>query len=326
MTGSPGAGTHPSDPLTRRLRAASRVLVTSHAGLDGDSAGGALALLEVCRRLGKAAAYVNEEPLPRDLALIPGIEALAATEPPAGPWDLGIVIDTSHAARVGERTWRHFADLDRLCLDHHEGDGGVAAASWIDSSAASVTVLLAEWFERMEMVFDQALAFPLYLGLFTDTMSFKQSNADARALAWGSRLVAAGVKPFDLVGQLLENRRLSAVRLEGIAASRAAIEGPVAWSWITRADFEALGADESDTEGIIATLRSVGGVRASLLLRELPDGRVRCNFRAKGDADVRSVAAQFGGGGHRAAAGCTVPGPIDLARASVLARLVEALS
>ncbi len=316
---------HPADPAIAKFQAAHRVLITSHAGLDGDSAGGALALLEVCRRLGKVAAYVNEEPLPRDLAAIPGIEQLGQPVPVGEAWDLGVIIDTSQSSRVGEATWPLFEKLDRICVDHHEGNGGVAQTAWVDSSAASVTVMLAEFFERAGVAIDLPVAFPLYLGLFTDTLSFRQSNTDPRALTWGARFVAAGVKPFDLIGLLWENRRLSAVRLEGLAASRVEVRGPVAWSWLARADFAALGADESDTEGIIGTIRCVGGVRAAFLMRELPDGRIRCNFRAKGDADVRGVAAEFGGGGHRAAAGCTVAGPLDAARDLVLGRLVEAL-
>lgn len=318
---------HNLDELVARFRAAKRVLITSHAGIDGDSMGGALALMEACRRAGKTVSYVNAEPIPADLMFFKGTDALVRVPSAALTFDLGIIIDTAQASRVGN-VWPRFAALPpaaRMVIDHHQGECDAAELRWIDATAASVTVMIAEFLEAAGLTIDEDLATPLFLGLFTDTNSFQQSNTDERALVWASRFVAAGVKPFNLVGQLLEQRSVTATRLCGTATSRVAIAGPVAWSWLTREDFKNLGADESDTEGIIGALRCVGGVRAAVLFREMENGTVRVNFRSKDSADVRAVAAEFGGGGHRAAAGCTVEGKLETVRDRVLSRLAETL-
>lgn len=305
--------------IAAALGSARTILVTSHVGIDGDSAGGALALVEVGRMTGKTVRYVNAGPVPEWLGFVPGIEALSASGPEPA-YDLGVVIDTSEPDRVGS-VWPRFVAMPVVVVDHHQGDGGCSPTSWIDPVAASVTIMIAELFEEMKLPLTERLATPLYLGLFTDTMSFQQTNTDARAHAWAAKFLAAGVKPYDMAAKILEEKRLSAVRLAGRACSRAAVDDDVCWSVLTRADYVELGATDADTEGVIGMLRATGGVRVAVLYREQADGSIKVNFRAKDATDVAAVAKTFGGGGHRAAAGCTVPGTVPAIHAEVMRRL-----
>lgn len=298
---------------------AKSILVTSHAGIDGDSAGGAIALLQAGRAAGKDVFYVNSEPIPDWLSFIPGAELLRESFAEDRHFDLGFIIDTSGTDRVGA-AWRLFSKLPSLvCVDHHKGDSGCAAVSWIDSTAASVTVMIAELLGEAGIPITYDLAVPLYVGLFTDTFSFQQTNTDVRAMEWGARFIGAGVRPFEIATAILENRTLTAVRLSGRAGSRAVVENGVCWSTLFRADYEELGATDADTEGVIGLLRSVGGAKVAIVFKEQEGGRIKVNFRSKDSTDVAAVAAQFGGGGHRAAAGCTVTGSLDDVRTRVLA-------
>ncbi|MEK8022350.1 MAG: DHH family phosphoesterase [Candidatus Hydrogenedentota bacterium] len=289
--------------------AANRILVTSHVGIDGDSAGGALALAEAGRLAGKTVRYVNAGPVPEWLSFMPGIEALSEPVGESDIFDLGIVIDTSAPERVG-RVWPRFASMPVVVIDHHQGDGGCSKVSWIDSTAASVTVMIAELMDALHVELTERLATALYLGIFTDTMSFQQTNTDARAHEVAAKLMTAGVKPYSIAMKILEEKRLASIRLGGRAASRAVVEDGICWSTLLRADYEELGATDADTEGVIGILRSVTGVRVAVLYREQKDGMVKVNMRSKDGTDVARVAETFGGGGHRAAAGCTVRGSV----------------
>jgi phosphoesterase RecJ-like protein len=78
------------------------------------------------------------------------------------------------------------------------------------------------------------------------------------------------------------------------------------------------GAAEEDCEGIVNYAIGIGGVEAAVLLRELPDHRVRLSLRSKGQLDVARIAASFGGGGHLHAGGCTLQGPLREATEKIL--------
>jgi phosphoesterase RecJ-like protein len=60
-------------------------------------------------------------------------------------------------------------------------------------------------------------------------------------------------------------------------------------------------------------------VQVAILLRELPDKRVRVSLRSKGEINVASVAEHFGGGGHECASGFSIDGPLQGALSRILA-------
>lgn len=313
----------PRQALIERLRAARRILITSHVGIDGDSAGSALALMRWLDREGKTSAYVNDGELPRLLSALPGFDRLMRPADPDATYDLGVILDAGCSDRLG-RVFPLFEGLPCLVIDHHETNDAAHGLSWVDPTAASVTIMLAELFAAANTPLDLDLAYPLYIGLFMDTFSFQQTNTDRRAMEWGGRFIEAGVNPYEVTRRMFEEKSLAAVRLAGRAAERAVVEGSLAWSWLTRDDFAALGATDADTEGVIQLLRTIGGVRAVALFREQDAGKVKVTFRAKDDTNVAAVARRFGGGGHAAAAGCTLEMPLAAAQDAVLAALGNA--
>lgn len=312
--------------VAEKIKNASRILISSHVGADGDSIGSSLALLLALERTGKYVRYVNGEPLPEDFSFLSGFEKLTIPIEDDESFDLGIVLDTSAIDRVGS-AWKYFESLERVVIDHHTMQSGNLAADliWCEPDAAAVTVLITELFDDLGVGLDEELATPLYVGLFTDTGSFAQGNADARAFGCASRLVAAGASPFDVAKRLNESRSLESVRLVGLAASRIRREDGIAWTWLEESDYEKVGASEDDTEGLSGTLRSVGDIRVAASFRGRSAGGVKVTFRAKDDTDVAEVAREFGGGGHAAAAGCTVEMPMDKAQEVVLERLKKEL-
>ena len=97
-------------------------------------------------------------------------------------------------------------------------------------------------------------------------------------------------------------------------------DGEAVLSWLSLADFAECGAVKSDAEPMIDLLRSLCGVRVACMLRE-QDGEVRGSFRSKDDTDVAAIAGEFGGGGHKAAAGFTIHDDLRGAVKTVARRL-----
>jgi len=298
------------------IRNAKSILLTSHERIDGDSIGAAIALIEAGKKINKEIYYFAPDELPTLYDFIPNISLLRRPIPNI-EFDLAIVLDTSYKDRLGKAR-QTFESLPKIVIDHHEGEGDIEGIRLNDPSAASVTVLVLELLDELEIELDISIALPLYVGVFTDSWSFQQSNTDGRAMRCAARLIDAGAKPFDVATSFFESKPLSAIRLMGRAMERSKIEGNILWSYLLKSDFDELGAAEQDTEGIITSLRAASGIRVAILFRELDQNKIKVNFRSKDDTNVAEVARHFGGGGHRAAAGCTVDGTLDEVRKKVV--------
>jgi bifunctional oligoribonuclease and PAP phosphatase NrnA len=171
------------------------------------------------------------------------------------------------------------------------------------------------------------MATSLYTALVTDTGDFRYSNATPRAFRAAARLVAAGAQPQSIAENLWEQVPERVVRLT--AAVLATLEmraaGRIAVIHCDRAMLERTGASPEDTENLVNIPRSIAGVQIAALIKAFADGSVRVSLRSREALDVQAVARRFGGGGHRNAAGCTIPGSLEEAGSALLAELATLL-
>jgi phosphoesterase RecJ-like protein len=170
----------------------------------------------------------------------------------------------------------------------------------------------------------EAMAINLYVALVTDTGDFRYSNATARAFSAATRLVTAGARPAEIAEQLSEHTPARVVRLTAavLATLELLADGRLAVITCDRAMLEAAAAFPEDTESLVNIPRSIEGVRVAVFFKAFRDGSVRASLRSRARVDVQSVARTFGGGGHRNAAGCTIPGNLPEARRALLERLL----
>ena len=156
-------------------------------------------------------------------------------------------------------------------------------------------------------------------------MGFTLPTTTAATFDLARHLLELGANAAAISDAVYFSQRESKVRLLGAALRCMRVNGPVAWSAVTRADMDTTGAGVEDSEGIVQHIIAVEGVRAAALLRELPGGKfLRASLRSKGAVNVARVAEAFGGGGHRNASGCTVAGPLKEAARRMEAALQEA--
>jgi phosphoesterase RecJ-like protein len=303
------------------LSQGSRFLLTGHLGPDGDTLGSCLALAGALVRAGKEARVVMRERWSASCAWLPGIEEVVVAETLPRDWPDGVdgllTLECPDAARTG------FPELALgrvVNIDHHPGNVRYGALNLVDLGAAAAGEVVADLLDLLDWPFDAAIATNLWVALVSDTGSFRFSNTTSKALALGARLVAAGAKPGEVNEALYESRPARAVALEGLVLTTLALHdsGRVATLELPARFFGETGADPSDAEGLSNLARSIDGVRAAALLSE-KRGSVSVSMRSKRGVDVRAVAARHGGGGHRNAAGCEVPGPLSDAR-EVIAR------
>ena len=308
-----------------RLKRATRVLVTSHSAPDGDALGSELGFAELAQALGVKATIVNHDPHPASLAFLPGLEAIQvrAELPPSfeREFDLAVLLECPGLDRPA------FAGLDRLPilnLDHHMENARYGEVNVVDEDAPAVGEMVLKMAEIAGVALTGRMATNLYAALVTDTGDFRYSNATPRAFEAGARLVAAGARPAEIAEALWEQNPARVVHL--MAAVLSTLEllagGHLAIITCDRAMLDAAGAHPEDTENLVNIPRAIEGVRVAVFLKALKDGPVRASLRSRAGLDVQAVARMFGGGGHRNAAGCTIPGTLPEARRALLDALL----
>jgi phosphoesterase RecJ-like protein len=167
----------------------------------------------------------------------------------------------------------------------------------------------------------------VFLSLVADTGWFRYSNADAEVFAMASELVAAGVDGSRLYDALYRRNHpdSAGILAEALQRHRLRLSGRLAIASLDKSLMERAARADFDTDAVLDPLRSLEGVEVVALLKERFDGAVKCSLRARGDVDVQAIVAQFGGGGHKKAAGGTLRMPLPAAEAAIEAAVQQAL-
>lgn len=328
------------EQLAGRIRAADRILLTTHAKPDGDGMGSALALARALRTMGKHPHVYMMGPLESrllDVADDTPFE-LATGKPPSGEFDLVIVLDTGAWAQLDPiADWLRERHDRVIGLDHHARGDDVAAMRVVNSKAPSTTAMLIPLLEALGCEITGGpggIAEALFVGLATDTGWFRYSNADAGALRLAADLLDKGVdksRLFHLIEETFRPQRL-ALQARALASLEFACNGAVAIMTLRPDDFRDTGGKVEDTSELINTPMSVKIVRASILLAQTRPGQTKASFRSKPSAegfegelalDMNVLARRFGGGGHIHASGATLEMDVDEARERLLAAVEE---
>lgn len=287
------------------------VTVLCHVRPDADALGSAAGLARALRRDG-AAVHQSFDPgaVPDGLRVIPGTElVLPLADVPAHD-GLVVALDCASAERVGAWDGLVASASEVLVVDHHRSNPGFGTHMLLDPDAASTASLVLEVLEAGDRTVDAETATALYAGLVTDTGSFRWAGAAAHATA--RRLVSAGAKTTTAF-ELLDAHSFPWLRVLGELLGRARLEGDAARGrgavWLEVPYDIVSGASEDDVESLVSHLRGVRESVVSVLLKEFLPGEWAVSLRSRDpDLDVAEVATMLGGGGHAAAAGCTVRG------------------
>ncbi len=299
-------------------------LVTGHVKPDGDFLGTALALALWLGGRGTAVVVVSRDGVPDPYGFLPGAETVTM-DFPADPTDhTAVIIDTPVPERTGAPSGYFDGAGCLVNIDHHPDNDGFGDAIFVDPTASSAAVLLYEVMTAAAAPIDEAIATALYVGILTDTGGFRFTNTDARTFRAAAELVARGARPAELARTVYGSLAAEELRLLGLVLSsvESALDGRVSVLYVTdRMRGEARTAEDG-IEGLASYGRSVDGTEVAVLLRE-QGPTVRASLRSSGDVDVGAVARELGGGGHGAAAGVVLEGPIARARDRVLSVIGE---
>lgn len=305
------------------LRKANSVVVCGHVRPDGDAIGSTLAMTLALREAGIAAipTLASGLPAPSTYSWLPGFGLFVSAGQLEAP-DVFVALDTPIADRLGEAEALMRAAKQVVVMDHHPDATEMGGIAVIDSTAPATGELVWQFARGLLDNPSPDVALCCYVGLITDTGRFSYDNTCVRAFSAAAEMLDAGVDAAEASRLTYQNRSRASLAIEARAMSRLTLAngGRVAYAWVDDADFAELGALPEEAETLPDSVRLLGGIEVAMLLRQHED-EVRVNLRAKTGFDVSAVARHFDGGGHKAAAGCTLTGKIDELVPSILALL-----
>ena len=299
------------------LRNADNILILCHKNPDGDTIGCSSALYYALASLGKTAAVLCSDPIPRRLSYTRPRLFRGEFEP-----GLVVAVDVAGTQLFGDSgLMPSYSRRVDLCIDHHAGNNGYAQYTLLNPEAAAAAELLWEVIEAMGVQLDSQMADCLYTGLATDTGCFRFANTKAKTHRVAARLMEAGARVEELNTLLFATKTRGQMEAERIARSHLeyALDGRCALIWLDRDEIEASQADPTDLEELTALPIGIEGVKIGLTFRQQPGGSWRVSIRTANGVDAVAVARRLGGGGHLRASGCELLGTLDNAKSAVLA-------
>lgn len=315
----------PPDKLLDAIREGERFVLTGHKRPDGDSLGSALGLARILRSMGKSVTVWNLDEAPTVYRRLPGSDRIhVGEEPPPGfpeAFSASITLECPSLERTG--LGASLRELSILNLDHHLGNDHYGDINWVDTSAPALGAMIYRLAGALSVELDADTATALYLALETDTGGFRFANATADAFDAAAGLVRDGARVETVAHWLYDSRPLASVRLLGelLGSLELHRDGKIATVYLTDEMFERAEATAGDAEDLVDHPRSIEGVEAVALLRQLDGDGFKGSLRSRGGIDVEAIARSLGGGGHKNAAGFETSGD----REAILADLVSAL-
>jgi len=315
------------------IRAHQRFLLTSHVRPDCDALGSELGMAGVLDALGKDVLIVNGQETPPNLATIDPARRIKTLGKDIQAAELAdrevlMVLDTSAWAQLGPmgdvlRT----TQARKIVLDHHVGTDDLGAEEFKNTKAEATGRLVVEAAEQLGVKLTAEMARALFAAQATDTGWYRFSSVTGEALRIAAKLVDAGAVPQEIYTALYEQDTLARLQLRGriVARTQTELDGRLAHTAVLAEDFKATGALPSDTEDVINLTLAVTGVEVAVIFVEQQNGSFKLSFRSRSKVDCNEVAKQFGGGGHKAAAGASIAGPLESARNGVLDAVRKAM-
>lgn len=283
------------------LLAQDDIIILCHRYPDGDTIGSAFALCMALRSQGKRANVICGDIIPAKYGYI------YAEIPPMDVKERFVVsVDVADPALLGLLESEYAGRID-LCIDHHGSNRISAKYSVIDSNAAAAGEIIYRFLTPLGVPLTRCIAAALYTAIATDTGCFRYSNVTARTHRIAARLLETGFDSHNINQVMFETKSRSRflAEQEMLGNLDFRYDGRMAIIVLTNELMERTGIGEGEIDGLSAIARSIEGVELGIMIREVKDG-YKVSARTSQTVNACEFCKLLGGGGHPAAAGCTI--------------------
>ena len=321
---------HPKiiDRIIEAFRQSQTICVAGHMRPDGDCVGSQLALTLALRNEGKKVICWNEDHIPQKYEFLDR-DGIIQKPRKGKKFDCVVAADAATFERLGS-VGRRVADRKLLInIDHHESNTRFGDLNWVSAREPSTGELIFRLLKVAKWPITKRIADCLFTAVSTDTGSFQYPSTRPGTYHVAGELVRRGADLAKICDEVYQSYPLSRARLLRHVYSHFHLthQDQIAYFWLKKADFARTGANSSDSEGLIDHIRAIAPVVVACVFEELEPELTRISLRSKSEkVNVNAIAAQFGGGGHPAAAGARIAGkPLSVQR-RVIAAVKKAIN
>jgi len=325
---------HDWKPVIEKLKTSRKALLTTHVNPDGDGLGSEMAMYYYLRKMDIEVEIINDSALPDEYSFLDPQNIIRQYDRERdrgrlNQFDLIFTLDIGGVARLG-KLGEDLASLNipTICIDHHPENHISCSYKIVDEKSPATACLIFELINQLNPeVIDTKIAEALYVGLMTDTGSFRFENTTAKAMETAAEFIRLGVKPTEIFSNVYENYTRQRMKLLGATLQKIQYEfdGKLAWFTVLGSDVQEAGATLDEVGGFTDFVRSIKGVEVAIMFFEVRKNRVRVNFRSQGRVIVNEIARKFGGGGHFFAAGISLNDTLEEAVDKILPEVRKAI-
>ncbi|MEO6696063.1 MAG: bifunctional oligoribonuclease/PAP phosphatase NrnA, partial [Ignavibacteria bacterium] len=287
-----------------------KIILTTHVVPDGDAIGSVIAFFEYLKLKGKCPLIINHSETPENLKFLDNNNVIKVfgDDPEENnkllnESDLIFILDTNEFARTKSMESNLTVSVvKKVCIDHHTGIRPELYSAIISSTDYCATCQIIYDFIKAddEKLLTQEISSALYVGIMTDTGSFRHPRTTSEVFKSCADLITKGADPVSLYESVyattsIENLKLEAKFIESLEFFHG---NKLVIGTVTQEDFNSLGLDIQHVEGFTSTLMNIKGIKIGVILVELRDN-IKISFRSKGEIDISLIAKEFNGGGHK---------------------------
>ncbi len=307
--------------IKNQLAKSNRILLTSHIRPDGDAVGSVLAMGLSLQMANKNPHMVLSDGVPSSFRHLGGTDMIERY--PTGEYDLAIVLDCSDSSRPGDSLIDY--GTPDINIDHHVTNDNFAKINLVDSKAVATTDIIARLLPELGLPIDTQVAAALINGIITDTLGFRTANITPQALRVTADLMEHEVDMPYIYQKSLTDRNYKALQYWGKGLSNLERKNGLVWATLSLQDRKSVnypGRDDADLSNILSTIDDAD---ITIIFVEQTKHSVKVSWRARGEYDVSQIAHQFGGGGHKPAAGAEVSGELEKVKSLVISETFKLL-
>lgn len=315
----------PPKDLIDFIRDFDNFLITTHISPDADGLGSANALSMLLKVLGKKTTLLIKDTLPKQYLFLPEISNFKSLKDHNKSENL-ILVDCNNISRTGLDDIIKPTDFHKIAvIDHHEISNSFGDIPWIASESPATGMMIYYLIKNLGVKLTPAMAINLYAAVAFDTGNFRYENTTPDVFRVVADLAEAGARPHAIYSSLFEKWSINRLKLLLSVLSTIELEDGFAMAVVTKDMLKQAASNEDDSESFVSFPRILDGIKVSLLIIEIDNNYFRVSLRAKGTIDVSMIAKEFGGGGHKNAAGFRIRADLQTLKTRLKNRLKASL-
>ena len=316
----------PPTELLNFLKKEEKFVIATHMSPDGDGLGSAIALSMALQKIGKETILLCRDSVPQQCKFMPGHERFHN-------------FDTLQLSAVSHQSFKNLIlvdcnDIDRIStevsqisnlkfqisavIDHHESEKPFGDIRWVTPEAAATGLMVFHIIKELGVEMTEEMVINLYAAISVDTGNFRYENTTHEVFSVAAELKKAGARTHAIYRELFESWSEGRFNLFMKVLNTLEMKDGIAFVRVTKKMFEETATFPDDTEHFVDFPRIMKDIKVSILFREIENDYYKLSLRSKDDINVAHVAEEFGGGGHKNAAGCRIRADFETAKREVL--------